>query len=175
MRSNFFQIFLRENLPGHPLVLRFTIMTKNQKLFASKDIDLPMPILPMKRNTAFVIIEEVEDLVQEKQFGRIVAGALAKQALSQMNVRFSTYVIQIGDVKFESDAFFDSAIIEGSSMRCPDKKCSEEMEDAVLKIKGDTLGGIVQCIVENVESGLGEPVLISFMLSLARQCFLSTR
>ena len=34
------------------------------------------------------------------------------------------------------------------------------MEDAVLKIKeeGDTLGGIVQCIVENVESGLGEPV-----------------
>ena len=91
---------------------------------------------------------------------RVVAGALAKQALSQMNVRFSTYVIQIGDVKLESDAFFDSALIEGSSVRCPEKKCSKEMEDAILKIKeeGDTLGGIVQCIVENVESGLGEPV-----------------
>ena len=86
---------------------------------------------------------------------RVVAGALAKQALSQMNVRFSTYVIQIGNVKFESESFFDSALIEGSSVRCPDKKCSKEMEDAVLKIKeeGDTLGGIVQCIVENVESG----------------------
>lgn len=91
---------------------------------------------------------------------RVVAGALAKQALSQMNVGFSTYVIQIGNVKFESDTFFDSALIEGSSVRCPDNKCSKEMEDAVLKIKeeGDTLGGIVQCIVENVESGLGEPV-----------------
>ncbi len=91
---------------------------------------------------------------------RVVAGALAKQALSQMNVCFSTYVIQIGNVKFESDTFFDSALIEGSSVRCPDNKCSKEMEDAVLKIKeeGDTLGGIVQCIVENVESGLGEPV-----------------
>lgn len=91
---------------------------------------------------------------------RVVAGALAKQALSQMNVGFSTYVTQIGDVKFESDTFFDSALIEGSSVRCPDNKCSKEMEDAVLKIKeeGDTLGGIVQCIVENVESGLGEPV-----------------
>ena len=91
---------------------------------------------------------------------RVVAGALAKQALSQMNVGFSTYVTQIGDVKFESDTFFDAALIEGSSVRCPDNKCSKEMEDAVLKIKeeGDTLGGIVQCIVENVESGLGEPV-----------------
>ena len=91
---------------------------------------------------------------------RVVAGALAKQALSQMNVGFSTYVTQIGDVKFESDTFFDSVLIEGSSVRCPDNKCSKEMEDAVLKIKeeGDTLGGIVQCIVENVESGLGEPV-----------------
>ena len=91
---------------------------------------------------------------------RVVAGALAKQALSQMNVRFSTYVIQICNVKFESESFFYSALIEDSSVRCPDKKCSKEMEDAVLKIKeeGDTLGGIVQCIVENVESGLGEPV-----------------
>ena len=91
---------------------------------------------------------------------RVVAGSLAKQALSQMNVRFSTYVIQIGNVKFESELFFDSALIEDSSVRCPDKKYSKEMEDAVVKIKeeGDTLGGIVQCIVENVESGLGEPV-----------------
>ena len=63
-------------------------------------------------------------------------------------------------MKFESESFFDSALIEDSSVRCPDKKFSKEMEGAVLKIKeeGDTLGGIVQCIVDNVESGLGEPV-----------------
>ena len=134
-------------------------MTKNQKIIRISRIliDTPMPISPMKKNTTFGIIEEERSSARETVC-RVVAGALAKQALSQMNVRFSTYVIQIGNVKFESESFFDSALIEDSSVRCPDKKCSKEMEDAVLKIKGDTLGGIVQCIVENVESGLGEPV-----------------
>ena len=70
MRLSFFQVFLRGNLLGHQLVLRFTIMTKNQKIIRISRIltDLPMPISPMKKNTAFVIIEEEEDPVQEKQF-----------------------------------------------------------------------------------------------------------
>ena len=84
-----------------------------------------------------------------------------------MNVRFPPMPSQIGNVKFESESFFDSSAHEDSSVRCPDKKCSKEMEDAVLKIKeeGDTLGGIVLPIVKMLSRALENPSLISFMLS----------
>jgi len=91
---------------------------------------------------------------------RVVAGALAKQVLHTVGIRFSTYVKQIGTVQLNSQEFYTADRIENSLVRCPDEKTSEEMEKIIAELKddGDTLGGIVQCIIENVPAGLGEPV-----------------
>ncbi|MDO7610452.1 MAG: chorismate synthase, partial [Crocinitomicaceae bacterium] len=101
---------------------------------------------------------------------RVVAGALAKQALNVMGIKFSTYVTQIGEVKIESQEFFKSEAIEKSLVRCPIKEVSNKMEGLISEVKkeGDTLGGIIQCIVKNVPAGLGEPVFDKLHASLGK-------
>ena len=101
---------------------------------------------------------------------RVVAGALAKQALNKMGIKFSTYVTQIGGIKIESQEFFKSETIEKSLVRCPIQDASSRMENLISKIKkeGDTLGGIIQCIVKNVPAGLGEPVFDKLHASLGK-------
>jgi chorismate synthase len=101
---------------------------------------------------------------------RVVAGALAKQALNVIGIKFSTYVTQIGEVKIESQEFFKSEAIEKSLVRCPIKGASNKMEGLISEVKkeGDTLGGIIQCIVKNVPAGLGEPVFDKLHASLGK-------
>jgi chorismate synthase len=91
---------------------------------------------------------------------RVVAGAIAKQFLHSLNIRFSTYVDQVGAVRFELDKFFELDQIEANSVRCPDAKIDSEMEELILatRKKGDTIGGAIRCIIEGVPAGLGEPV-----------------
>ena len=91
---------------------------------------------------------------------RVVAGALAKQALEKLSIRFSTYVIQVGAIQMTSDQFYSLTDIESNPVRCPDKGLAKEMESLIENTKklGDTLGGAIQCIIENVPAGLGEPV-----------------
>ena len=101
---------------------------------------------------------------------RVVAGALAKQALNKIGIVFSTYVTKIGEVKLDSQAFFDSEIIEKSIVRCPVQDLSNRMEELISEVKkeGDTLGGIIQCIVKNVPAGLGEPIFDKLHASLGK-------
>ncbi len=91
---------------------------------------------------------------------RVVAGAIAKQILTKIGVRFSTYVDQVGSVRFESEAFFTLDQIDANPVRCPDKNAAQEMENLIRDIRkeGDTIGGAVRCIIEGVPVGLGEPV-----------------
>jgi len=91
---------------------------------------------------------------------RVVAGAIAKQFLASLDIRFSTYVDQVGTVKFESEQFFELDKIESNAVRCPDAKIAAEMEELIFSTrkKGDTIGGAIRCIIEGVPSGLGEPV-----------------
>lgn len=91
---------------------------------------------------------------------RVVAGSIAKQILNKLGVQFSTYVNQIGRIELSSNVFFKQDAIEASLLRCPDPSISEQMESAILECKaeGDTLGGIIQCVIVGVPIGLGEPV-----------------
>ena len=91
---------------------------------------------------------------------RVVAGAIAKQMLDSLGIRFSTFVDQIGGIRFQSTDFFDQGIIESNLVRCPDDKIAAEMENLVREIRkeGDTIGGAIRCVIENVPIGLGEPV-----------------
>ena len=91
---------------------------------------------------------------------RVVAGAVAKQVLQNIGIEFSTYVTQIGTISLDSSDFYQKEQIEASLLRCPDKEISSKMETLISarKLEGDTLGGIIQCIINNVPVGLGEPV-----------------
>lgn len=91
---------------------------------------------------------------------RVVAGAIAKQMLQSVGVRFSTYVDQIGHIQLNSADFFESNLIESNVIRCPDAQVAAEMEDLIRVVRkdGDTIGGAIRCVVEGVPIGLGEPV-----------------
>ncbi len=91
---------------------------------------------------------------------RVVAGAIAKQMLQSVGVRFSTYVDQIGHIQLNSTDFYQSELIESNIIRCPDTQVAAEMEDLIRIVRkdGDTIGGAIRCVVEGVPIGLGEPV-----------------
>ena len=91
---------------------------------------------------------------------RVVAGAIAKQFLESLGIQFSTYVDQIGNVRFENDSFFENELIEGNAVRCPDEKTATKMAELILETrkKGDTIGGAIRCVIQGVPAGLGEPV-----------------
>jgi chorismate synthase len=91
---------------------------------------------------------------------RVVAGAIAKQVLSKIGIRFSTFVDQVGSIRLESNQFYELNEIESNPVRCPDKNAAQEMENLIRDIRkeGDTIGGAVRCKIEGVPVGLGEPV-----------------
>ena len=74
---------------------------------------------------------------------RVLAGAIAKQILAKIGVRFSTYVDQVGAVRFESEAFYTLDQIEANPVRCPDNEKAMDMESLIREIRsdGNTIGG----------------------------------
>ena len=91
---------------------------------------------------------------------RVVAGALAKQVLNSIGIKFSTFVDQVGDIRFHSDEFFALKEIESNLVRCPDKNVATKMENLIREVRkeGDTIGGVISCVIKGVPAGLGEPV-----------------
>ena len=91
---------------------------------------------------------------------RVVAGALAKQVLNSIGIKFSTFVDQVGDIRFHSDEFFALKEIESNLVRCPDKNVAEKMENLIREVRkdGDTIGGVISCVIKGVPAGLGEPI-----------------
>ena len=90
---------------------------------------------------------------------RVVAGAIAKQFLADLKI--NAFVSQVGGMKLDKDyRELDLSLIESNPVRCPDPKTAATMEEYIKKIKkeGDTIGGVVTCVVQNVPVGLGEPV-----------------
>ena len=90
---------------------------------------------------------------------RVVAGAIAKQLLPE--IKFTAYTASVGEIKLEKsyqDLNFD--LIESNPVRCPDPETAARMEAYIKEIRaeGDTVGGVVECVIQNVPVGLGEPV-----------------
>ncbi len=100
---------------------------------------------------------------------RVVAGAIAKQFLNPLSI--NAYVSAVGNIKLEADpATVDFAEIEINPVRCPDQAKAAEMEAYIKQIRkeGDTIGGIVTCVIKNVPVGLGEPVFDKLHAELAK-------
>ncbi len=90
---------------------------------------------------------------------RVVAGAIAKQFLK--NISINAFVSQVGDLKMDKDyRSLDFSLIESNPVRCPDPETAKKMEDHIKQVRkeGDTIGGIISCVIKNVPVGLGEPV-----------------
>ena len=92
---------------------------------------------------------------------RCVAGALAKLALRELGITIRAYTSQVGHIALENDyTKYDLSLTESNIVRCPDTEKARQMEELILKVKGegDTIGGIVTCVITGCPVGLGEPV-----------------
>ena len=91
---------------------------------------------------------------------RVVAGALAKLALKQLGISIEAYTSQVGNIALEHDyRHYDLSLTESNAVRCPDPGKAAEMEQLIQQVKaeGDTIGGIISCVVKGCPAGLGEP------------------
>ena len=100
---------------------------------------------------------------------RIVAGAFAKLVLKQMDIEVVAYTSQIGDIKLSETAVCTFSEIESNAVRCPDSLVAKQMIDLIEQIRseGDSIGGVVSCVVKNMPVGIGEPVFDKLSARLA--------
>lgn len=92
---------------------------------------------------------------------RVVAGAFAKIYLEKLGISIKAYTSQVGNIKLNKPyTELDLDIIDSNDIKCPDIKTAKEMESLILDVKkdGDTIGGVITCIIKNCPGGLGDPV-----------------
>jgi len=89
----------------------------------------------------------------------IVGGAIAKQYLKNINI--VAFTSSVGELSLDRPyQELDLSKIETNAVRCPDQEIADKMIKSIESIKkaGDTIGGTVTCVIQNVPVGLGEPV-----------------
>ncbi len=92
---------------------------------------------------------------------RVVAGAIAKQILRNQSIDIQAFVSQVEDIRLEKKyTELDLSNTESNIIRCPDEVTANKMIRRIEEVvqMGDTVGGVVSCVIKNVPSGLGEPV-----------------
>ena len=90
---------------------------------------------------------------------RVVGGAIAKQIIS--NIKITAFVSSVGEIFIDKPyQELDFSKIENNVVRCPDEETAIKMEKFIKEIKkqGDTVGGTIMCVIQNVPIGLGDPV-----------------
>jgi len=104
--------------------------------------------------------------------GRVAAGALAKKILKQQcGMEIVAYVSQVHHIKAQIDPQkVKLSQVEQNQVRCPDQKAAEEMFQFIDQIRhdGDSVGGIIECIIRKVPTGLGIPVFDRLEADLAK-------
>lgn len=90
---------------------------------------------------------------------RVVAGAIAKQLLGDVSIQ--AYVSQVGQLSLDTPyQELNLAEVENNPVRCPDPEMASRMEAHIREVRkaGDTIGGVVSCVIRGVPAGWGEPV-----------------
>ena len=91
---------------------------------------------------------------------RCVGGAFAKLVLRQLGVSVQAYTSQVGSIALDRDyRKYDLSLTETNAVRCPDADKAREMEALItqMKAEGDTIGGIITCVIKGCPIGIGEP------------------
>ncbi|TXK76533.1 chorismate synthase [Mesonia sp. K4-1] len=99
---------------------------------------------------------------------RVVAGAIAKLFLT--DIKITAYTSGVGEIQLTEENPIDFTEIENNVVRCPNANLASKMESLITSVKkeGDSLGGIISCVIENVPTGLGEPVFDKLHANLGK-------
>jgi chorismate synthase len=105
--------------------------------------------------------------------GRVAAGAVAKKILSLLYGEFEVvaYVAQIHEIVAEINrAAVKAKNVEQNIVRCPDGTAAKKMVSLIKQVRdqGDSLGGVIECVVRGIPPGLGEPVFDKLEADLAK-------
>ena len=99
----------------------------------------------------------------------VVAGAFAKQLIS--DIRINAFTSSVGDIKIHKDySNLDFSTIESNIVRCPDPEIATKMIDEIQSIRkqGDTIGGTITCVAQDVPVGWGEPIFQKLHANLGK-------
>ena len=99
----------------------------------------------------------------------VVAGSLARQIIPE--IKINAYVSSVGEIFCEKPyQALDFSKTEDNIIRCPDEDTAERMISKIKEIKkeGNTIGGTITCVIQNVPAGLGEPVFSKLQAELAK-------
>lgn len=101
--------------------------------------------------------------------GRVAAGAIAAKLLLELGVTFTTYTKAIGPIKID-EARFDREEIERNAFCMPDAYAAKEAEGYLKECmeKQDSSGGVIECRVEHLPVGLGDPCFEKLDANLAK-------
>ncbi len=103
--------------------------------------------------------------------GRVAAGAVARKLLATQGIEVLAWVRRVHGVEAKIDpASVTLEAVESNPVRCPEPSAAEEMTRAIdaARTRGDSLGGVVECVARGVPPGLGEPVFDKLEAALAR-------
>jgi chorismate synthase len=92
---------------------------------------------------------------------RVIAGSIAQQLIATVGMDVAAYVSAVGNIRLNKN--YTSLNLEQTDnniVRCPDAEKANEMIALIeeTRAKGDTIGGIITCVIRNCPVGLGEPV-----------------
>jgi chorismate synthase len=100
----------------------------------------------------------------------VAAGAIAQLLLKRQGISIQAFVSSVHNIAVDKPyEELDLSKTEVSPVRCPDPEKAEQMQQAVLKAKeeGDSLGGVISCVVRGCPAGLGEPLFDKLEARLA--------
>ncbi len=101
---------------------------------------------------------------------RVLAGAVAKQILKKYNISIQAFVKSVADLKLEKHyTELNLSNTENNIVRCPDIEMAQKFIAKIEEVKkeGDTVGGTIQCVIQNIPAGIGEPVFDKLQATLA--------
>ena len=101
--------------------------------------------------------------------GRVAAGAIASKLLEELGIIINAYSKAIGGVEINYENF-DSEYILNNPLYMPDKDAVERVLPLLDEKReaGDSVGGIIECVVKNMKTGVGEPVFDKLDACLAK-------
>jgi chorismate synthase len=103
---------------------------------------------------------------------RVAAGAVAKKILRELGVEITAYTLSIGNIEIDRERF-DKNEITRNFLAMPDKKAAAQAEAFLhaLKEANDSAGGVIECLIEGLPGGVGEPVFEKLDAALAKAIF----
>lgn len=163
---------LKEKPPELRFLSLYTTATRNPKITA-KLLPATVPdmrTIPLTQNTVSAITAEVAVPPDVKTIGRVAAGAVAAKILKELGINLTAYTKSIGDISIST---LDLAEIANNALYMPDADAAAKASaylDTCMQ-EHDSSGGVIECIIDGMPAGIGEPVFDKLDADLAKAIF----